>query len=36
MLRKKRINNMLFETDWLNILVDEGENKVTSIKQTQV
>ena len=33
---EKKVNNMLFETDWLNILVDEGENKVTSIKQAQV
>jgi len=30
---QKRVNNMLIGTDWLNMLVDKGENKVTSIKQ---
>jgi hypothetical protein len=32
---KKKINNTLIEADWLNILVDKGENKVTSFKLTK-
>jgi hypothetical protein len=28
----KKVNNLWVEHDWLNILVDGGENKVTSIK----
>jgi hypothetical protein len=31
---KKNVNNMFLEADWLNILVDMGENRVTSFKLT--
>jgi hypothetical protein len=26
---KKKVNNMLIKTDWLNMLVERGENKGT-------
>ena len=32
---KKGLNNVLVGTDWLNIMVGGGENKVTSFKQTK-
>ena len=32
---EKKANNMLIEPDWLNVLVDKDENKVTSTKQTK-
>jgi hypothetical protein len=31
---KKNVSNMLLEDDWPNILVDMGENRVTSFKLT--
>jgi len=31
---KKKVNNLLIEPDWRNILVNRGENKVTSRKLT--
>jgi hypothetical protein len=32
---KKKVNNMIIERDWLNVLMDRGENKVTSFKLTK-
>jgi hypothetical protein len=32
---KKTVNNMFLVADWLNILVDMGENRVTSFKLTK-
>lgn len=29
---KNKVNNMLIEPDWLNMLMDRGENKVISFK----
>jgi len=31
----KIVNNMLIDTDWLSMLLDRGENKVTSFKLTK-
>jgi hypothetical protein len=30
-----RVTNTIIEPDWLNMLVDRGENKVTSFKPTK-
>ena len=30
-----RVRNTIIEPDWLNMLVDRGENKVTSIELTK-
>jgi len=30
--QKKSVNNTFIEADWLKILVDKGENKITSFK----
>ena len=32
---KKKVNNIIIERDWLNMLMDTGENKVTSLKLTK-
>jgi hypothetical protein len=32
---KKKVNNMIIERDWLIVLVDKGESKVTSFKLTK-
>jgi len=32
---KKKVNNMLIELSWLNMLMDVGKNKVTSFKLTK-
>jgi len=32
---KKEVNNTFIQADWLNILVDKGENKFTSFKLTK-
>jgi len=32
---KKKVNNMIIESDWLNVFVDGDENKVTSFKLTK-
>jgi hypothetical protein len=32
---KKKVKNMLLEPDWLNMLVDRGDNKITSFKLTK-
>jgi hypothetical protein len=29
---KRKVNNTLIETDWLNMLLDRNENRVTSCK----
>jgi hypothetical protein len=33
---KKKVSNMYIETNWLNILVDRGENKGYVIQADQV
>jgi hypothetical protein len=33
---KKKVNNMLIEPGWLNMLVDRDENKVTLFVLTKV
>jgi hypothetical protein len=35
-LKKKKGNNMLIETKWLNMLVDRGENKGYVIQAYQI
>jgi len=32
---KKKVNNMLIEPDWLNMLLGRGDNKVTLFKLTK-
>jgi hypothetical protein len=32
---KKKVNNLLIEPDWPNMLINKGENKVTSRKLTR-
>jgi hypothetical protein len=33
---KKEVNTMLIAPDWLNMLVDRGENKVTVFKLSMI
>jgi hypothetical protein len=35
-LKKKKVSNMLIENNWLNMLVDKGENKDYVIRAIQV
>jgi len=34
-LAKEKVNNVLIEPDWLNMLLDRGDNKVTLFKVTK-
>jgi hypothetical protein len=34
-LLKRKVNNMLIEPDWLNMLLDRNENRVTSRKMAK-